>query len=123
MSPENILNSSLLDIVFQNRHKEYGAYQLRKTYPQRLYISLAVMTSLVVVFSVLSNLPSGEPQFAQSIAEIDTVRLIEIPNGPPKPIEPPARAENRAMVKNSVPIIVKEADVTEVPENDVPHRP
>ncbi len=30
MRPENILQADLLDIIFINRNKEYGAYMLRK---------------------------------------------------------------------------------------------
>ncbi|MBL7746792.1 MAG: energy transducer TonB, partial [Chitinophagaceae bacterium] len=35
MQTNNILSSSLIDLVFDGRNKEYGAYDLRITYPRR----------------------------------------------------------------------------------------
>lgn len=31
MEPNKILGADILDIVFENRNKEYGAYELRKS--------------------------------------------------------------------------------------------
>jgi protein TonB len=118
MSPETILTSSHLDIIFDKRDKEYGAYQLRKNYPKRLYTSLGVMTSLVVAFAFFSNSRSVEPTFAESIVILDSTILTDVNIKPPKPLEPPVHAENRAIVKNTVPVIVKEAKITEVPETE-----
>lgn len=42
MNNEDILQSDLLDIVFDNRNKAYGAYELRKHYKRRLVKSLLV---------------------------------------------------------------------------------
>ena len=43
MNKETILKSDVLDILFDNRNKAYGAYNLRKFYNNRLIKSLAVM--------------------------------------------------------------------------------
>ena len=32
MNQQAILQSNLLDIIFENRNKDYGAYKLRKSY-------------------------------------------------------------------------------------------
>lgn len=40
MKPEMILKSDLLDIIFENKNKQYGAYILRKEYFKRLKYSL-----------------------------------------------------------------------------------
>jgi protein TonB len=116
MSPENILTSSHLDILFDKRDKEYGAYQLRKSYPQRFYTSLAVMLSLVVAFAAFSIMKPEDTRVSDFFIAVDSVKLVAIPVLPPKPLEPPAPAENRAIVKNVVPVIVKDVEVTEVPE-------
>ena len=39
-----------LDILFENRNKAYGAYELRRSYPKRLLISLGSTAVLVVLF-------------------------------------------------------------------------
>ena len=36
MEVNKILNADILDIIFDGRNKEYGAYELRKTYNKRL---------------------------------------------------------------------------------------
>ena len=49
MKPNDVLHADLLDILFENRNKSYGAYPLRKYYAQRLLISMGVTVSLVIV--------------------------------------------------------------------------
>ena len=40
MDPNKILQSDLLDIVFEGRNKDYGAYELRKKYNKRITLAL-----------------------------------------------------------------------------------
>lgn len=47
MEPNNIQNADILDIIFEGRNKDYGAYELRKTYNRRVRKSLFAMGSLV----------------------------------------------------------------------------
>src|SRR5438034_6432149 len=49
MKPEMILSSDILDILFENRNKEYGAYLLRKEYNRRLLIALTGIPVIVVL--------------------------------------------------------------------------
>jgi protein TonB len=46
MEANKIADADLLDIIFEGRNKEYGAYDLRKTYNQRLMRSLGVAAIL-----------------------------------------------------------------------------
>jgi protein TonB len=39
MDSNKILSADLLDILFEGKNKDYGAYQLRKTYNNRLGIA------------------------------------------------------------------------------------
>ncbi|MBL0144699.1 MAG: hypothetical protein IPP48_02050 [Chitinophagaceae bacterium] len=57
MNKDTILKSDVLDILFDNRNKAYGAYDLRKFYNNRLTKSLAVMLTGVVVLSAFTFLP------------------------------------------------------------------
>jgi protein TonB len=36
MEPNKILQSDVLDILFEDRNKEYGAYELRRKYNKRI---------------------------------------------------------------------------------------
>ena len=53
MKPEILLEAHLLDIIFENRNKEYGAYSLRKFYNNRMLTSLGItflFVALIIVF-------------------------------------------------------------------------
>ena len=62
MNSNEILKADLLDIVFENRNKQYGAYALRKNYNKRLTIALAVsLTSIFLIFLLINgDAPSGK---------------------------------------------------------------
>jgi periplasmic protein TonB len=53
MNQYAILQSNLLDIIFENRNKEYGAYTLRKSYNNRMRIALLSMAGMCLVFCLL----------------------------------------------------------------------
>lgn len=53
MNPNTILQSNLLDIIFDNRNKDYGAYMLRKSYNSRMRIALLSMLSLSILLCLL----------------------------------------------------------------------
>ena len=50
MQPHKILTADVLDIIFENRNKTYGAYALRKTYNNRLLIALGTMLAACSLF-------------------------------------------------------------------------
>ncbi len=85
MTGKEILQSSFLEILFENRNKEYGAYTLRKNYDVRLGTALAI--TLCSVF-VLNFLISGVSKNIDAFLPVpDTVRIqpvhIPIPQIPP----------------------------------------
>src|SRR6478672_5548847 len=56
MEKETILQSNVLDIIFEHRNKSYGAYALRKFYDNRLYKALALVFGLAALFATISLL-------------------------------------------------------------------
>ena len=50
MDTNKILSADLLDLVFDNRNKDYGAYELRKNYQSRITKAL-VFTGLFVAIT------------------------------------------------------------------------
>ena len=52
MKPEKILQSNILDIVFENRNKAYGAYELRNMYNNRMTKSIVITSLIVLLFAV-----------------------------------------------------------------------
>lgn len=49
MEPNKILSASLIDVIFDGRNKEYGAYELRKTDSQRTKVALSVTIAVVAL--------------------------------------------------------------------------
>ena len=48
MTSQQILQSDVLDILFEGRNKAYGAYLLRRSYPKELAKAVGITTSLVL---------------------------------------------------------------------------
>jgi protein TonB len=104
MTSHEILQSNMLDILFENRNKQYGAYALRKYYANRMGIALAISFSSVLLLFFLFLRPS--PSSATIIdTEGPIVQLtdIELPKAPEDVPPPPAEVkppvvEQRAQV-------------------------
>jgi periplasmic protein TonB len=75
MEANKILKSTYLDILFEGRNKEYGAYDLRKTYNKRIKVALAstvVILVLIFVVSVIADKLSS----SNNVKEIQTKDLV-----------------------------------------------
>jgi protein TonB len=93
MKPESLLHADLLDIVFENRNKDYGAYVLRKQYPAALQTALIFVMALVAIMSIWF-FNSGKTQHLTGLIfdtgkEIDSVILYPPPPLPDQLTPPP----------------------------------
>jgi protein TonB len=51
MEINKILSADILDILFDGRNKEYGAYELRKSYNKRItYALVATFAAVLLLF-------------------------------------------------------------------------
>ena len=121
MTSEQILRSDVLDILFENRNKTYGAYELRRFYPARL--SAATLFSISVVGLMLLFLsPRYEKNLSVFVDPADSglvVRTYPIPPevAPPPPPPPPQNIHPAAPQVGHVTIrITEDPNVTDVPE-------
>ncbi|HEY9364096.1 MAG TPA: hypothetical protein VIQ00_12580, partial [Chitinophagaceae bacterium] len=91
MTNNEILQADLLDILFDNRNKDYGAYVLRKEYSHRLYTALMTVLFIIIAASLIAmrEMNSKPPQ-TNYFPVIDTVTTIELPREKPKKPEPPS---------------------------------
>ncbi len=46
MEANKILSADVLDLIFEDRNKDYGAYDLRKTYNKRIILALVITASV-----------------------------------------------------------------------------
>ena len=75
MNKELIMKSDVLDILFENRNKTYGAYILRKFYGDRLKKALGIIMTVAIVFSALTFLIKKETILNARIFEIPETKL------------------------------------------------
>jgi periplasmic protein TonB len=86
MTSNEILKADVLDILFENRNKMYGAYTLRKFYNNRLLTALSFSIITVVLLLLLLKPEVSSSQTKPVIPEC-TVTVIELPKDLPRPLE------------------------------------
>jgi len=94
MTNKEIMQASLLDILFENRNKDYGAYALRKEYDHRLLKALGAAMSVVLLFALLSM--TGKQQSTASTINTNPgmeIRTIVLPADNQKEPEPQKKQE------------------------------
>ena len=122
MEANKILQSDLLDIIFEGRNKSYGAYELRLTYNKRIKQSVIAMGGVCLLFItgiLLANSGGKKVSGPLIIAEVSLVDIVDkekektIPDPEkPKPIQ--------KTIADTPPIILPDQEVpkTEVPTQD-----
>src|SRR5688500_8184508 len=98
MTSNEILKADVLDIVFDNRNKNYGAYLLRKYYNNRLLIALGGMLGFVLILVLVVSLnPKVEQAIKDAIQlEKGTVVVLDQVDPPlPPPVPPPVQRERQ----------------------------
>ena len=95
MQTTNILSASLIDLIFDGRNKEYGAYELRTAYHKRINKAL-------LITAVIAALAFGGAALASSLKKEkdifkmrDGIVLTEVPveKAPEKLPDPIKKAE------------------------------
>jgi periplasmic protein TonB len=118
MNAETILRSDVLDIIFENRNKQYGAYDLRKGYRKRLFQAVSVMLGGVLLLFGL-NFLKGQQRSGSAVIQVTTdsvvtVSLIAPPVEQPKPAVLPTQVAPKLATVDHQPIkIVPDPMVTE----------
>jgi protein TonB len=87
MTSNEILKADMLDILFDNRNKQYGAYTLRKYYHHRLLKALGISFGCMFLLAMLIK-TNAFTRIEKSHAAL-TMRDLFIPPAPTKKIEPP----------------------------------
>lgn len=118
MEANQILQSNILDIIFDGRNKSYGAYYLRKTYEKRITVALAgtlILILILIISSVIAHQMRKE-RVEISVFTHETRVLSDPKNEPrPLPLPKPKPPVHVASVKYSVPVITVDKNVIDPP--------
>ncbi len=118
MKAATILHSDVLDILFEHRNKQYGAYSLRRAYNTRLYQSLGLVMGGVLLLVAgnyfnFNSRPSGNGLLAGPVKdsiELTHFTIIDPPPPPPPPPAPPPSAPHLPTVDYVKPFIVPDTE-------------
>lgn len=90
MTSNEILKADVLDILFENRNKQYGAYALRKYYNNRLAVALGISMAAVFLGALLIQRASGGGAILEDAKpDAPVVKLIDFIEEPKQPVAPP----------------------------------
>lgn len=116
MDINKLQTADILDIIFDGRNKEYGAYDLRKTYNKRLTYALVATIAiclLLLVMSIIANSAGKEKQqvMVQDM-NLENMKTEEKKPEPPPPPPPPKQEPPKVEItKFTPPKIVKDEEV------------
>ncbi len=120
MDVNKILSADFLDILFEGKNKEYGAYDLRKTYNKRIITAVVSMVAICLLLILTQIIAKGTGGNKNTIIVQDVQledikkeeKKPEVPPPPPPPKPPPPKVE---ITKFTPPKIVKDEEVKEPP--------
>jgi protein TonB len=102
MTNKELLNANLLDIVFDNRNKEYGAYALRRGYNKRMLISLSAGLFLILLFILFTSFRQKDENISKQ--PIDHPHTVVVEIKPPLPDKPEIK---KSLPKPALPVAPK----------------
>jgi len=120
MEANKILQSDVLDILFENRNKTYGAYELRRTYNKRVAYAFAGMSILCGVFIAASIFAGSKKTSGDDhliVKEYELTKLVDEKKDEKKIEVIPPKQKPIAQIKSTVPKIVPP---DEVKPDDIP---
>ena len=102
MTNNELLHANLLDIIFDNRNKEYGAYALRSGYNKRMMISLVAGLSLILFFILFNSFKQKEETIISRPVG-DTIHTVVVNILPPMPVQPKLPKEQPKLAQPATP--------------------
>jgi protein TonB len=116
MTNNEILKADLLDIIFEKRNKDYGAYAIRRGYNHRLFTAMGSALSVILLFVFINGFGKKELSSAplskkERIVEITEIKMFkEKPKEPEKPIQAKKPVQKIASQKFVSKIVIKPDD-------------
>lgn len=123
MDASKILTADVLDILFEGKNKDYGAYALRRSYRRRLISALIMMAVTVMLIFAVSLFANTNKEVVQEV-RVQDVQLENLkqqqeqaPEPPPPPPPPRVEPPRVEITRFTPPRIVRDEDVR--PEDQI----
>jgi periplasmic protein TonB len=92
MEPNQIKDADILDILFEGRNKDYGAYELRKTYDRRIKKAMFMTGAVVGLLCIGYFVAGGTKGKVGPLKDEGEVTLVEVKEpDKPLPLPPPPK--------------------------------
>ena len=117
MDINKILSADILDIIFDGKNKQYGAYDLRKSYNKRLTKALLITAAVGLLLFLSSVFASIIGKGKKDSIDVVDTQMAELKKEPPPPVVPPPPPPKPPpppeinQVKFTPPKIVKDEEV------------
>ena len=121
MQTNNILSAELIDIIFDDRYKDYGAYELRKTYSKRIKKALLVTTTITALVIGGATLAGTFKKPSNPLVNMKGVNIIDIVDQPenkkiiPEPIKKIEKQPVQVKTEKLTTYVIKPNDEVETP--------
>lgn len=125
MEKQHLLNADYLDILYDNRNKNYGGYELRRKYPDRakraaytVLLAAGMLSSIPVIAGILNG--RKPDNVGLGIPKPIVTTIMDLPKEkvqPPRPVTKPAQA---AAIQTTVAIHVLKIMPTDQVQTDAP---
>lgn len=132
MTSNEILKADVLDILFDNRNKQYGAYALRKHYNNRLSMALGISLSAALLLFVLMSVNHSKKILAGiNYSDSVVLKIIDLPKDikkiiPPKPkevVQPQVRQKQfTTMILSNKKEIIPPPDIRDLTGADISNK-
>lgn len=120
----NLTDEKWIDLIFEGRNKNYGAYTLRKNTPKRhtfAFIVVMLATALIVLASIAaSKISRARQERKEAMTQVSALSDIELdkPEELPeenqvKQFEAPPPVELKSTIQFTAPVIKKDEEVPE----------
>jgi periplasmic protein TonB len=121
MEANKILSADVLDLIFEGKNKDYGAYDLRKTYNRRITKALIITASVALLALGGSLLASAMKDKNDKKVKMTEMTLQEVKQEekkeppPPPPPPPPKQEPPKVEMKQFTPPVIKKDEEVEKP--------
>lgn len=110
MEANKILDSNILDIIFDGKNKNYGAYNLRQNYNRRLETSMVITFSAILIVAILFVISKPEQNvLPKKIFDVIDTRLAVLkPEVITTKQSTSVKTKSSQKIKPQIPVIIKD---------------